>query len=59
MAYRPQDQTVRAPRRANMMETKAWQPTGKLTKDINTNSNNRELQAERADVMIQQMMKKL
>jgi hypothetical protein len=42
-----------------MVETKAWQPTGKLTKDINTNSNNRELQAERADVMIQQMMKKL
>ena len=37
---------------ANMGETKAWQPTGKLTKDINTNSNNRWLQAERTDVMI-------
>jgi hypothetical protein len=36
----------RAPRRANMGETKAWHPTGKLTKDINTNSITDE--AERA-----------
>jgi len=36
MAFRPQDQTVRAPRRANMGRTKAWQPTDKLTKKINT-----------------------
>ena len=43
----------RAPRRANIGETKAWQPTGKLIKDINTNSNNRwRWTCRTAEVMI-------